>query len=220
MNAGPSIHLSIGTSGSGKTFGMRKTVEAYARVIQIIVIDQMAEWSSVPEGVNFWAVRSVRDAIAIFKKNPTTPGLAIVRGESNVAEAFDRACKWAVRTKTLRGVACSEVHIPAPVKRDLLPNVMVAATQYRHWRTVLFLDTQRLALMNTTLRDQADVDVKIYSVVGPRDIDVIKTTWGPEVEAAVRECAQRFIAGGGRGGTGAGWYVRPNVPPYTIARNE
>lgn len=237
----PTIHLHIGTSGSGKTFDLKKEVERDATEIPIIVLDQMSEWTSAPRGIFVRGVTSVEEAIAIFKKQGArAKGIVIVRGMgARVGEAWDRACDWARRTPQHRGVACSEVHIPCPSGKDLLPNVLVAATQYRHKNITIYVDTQRLALMDTTLRDQADTDVKIFSVVGARDIDVIRGAWGRTVEENVRECARRFIAGGGREGNkrpcimcraapgtrhalscvvGSGWHVRACVPPYTVTR--
>jgi len=211
---GPGLRLSIGVSGSGKTYGMRSTVFRNARAFPIIVLDQMAEWHSAPTGIRAVGVSSVREAIDAIKKHEVS--LAIVRGPGDVAEMFDRACRWAAKGSGVRGVACSEAHIPIPNGKPLADHVKVAVTQWRHKRLALFLDTQRLALLSRTVTEQATL-LKLYAIVGDNDLSVVRATWGKELLESLRVVAARYAAGA------PGWHVRLGInraPPYRVERDR
>lgn len=216
------IRLHVGVSGSGKTYGMKTDVFNTARFMPVLAIDRMAEWGTVPRALvhkGFVTIGEACDWLREGEKRRRN-GLAIVRDTGDVAQAFDLACRWAVMGDGPRGVACSEIHRACPNHVPLLSNVEAVATQWRHKQVALFIDTPRLSLLSPTLREQSTSGLKIFSVFGPRDLAVIAETWGAQVEAAVRECSRRFVAGGGVGGNGAGWYVRPNVPPYKLERDR
>jgi hypothetical protein len=211
------IHLSIGVSGSGKTYGMRSAVYDASRHMPIMVIDRMYEWGSVPGRLAGRAVgvTSAADGIAVFKSRPQTR-MVIVRDVGEVADSLNAACLWAISSKGPAGVACSEVHRAAPNGGRLPGEIERAVTQWRHHKVGLWLDTQRLALLSRTITEQA-TELKLYTIVGDRDLSVIGATWGNDLVVAVGKCAAKFAAGE------PGWHVNLGIvrtPPYSIARDH
>lgn len=210
------ITLSVGVSGSGKTHGVRAAVFRAARSHPVIVIDRMAEWDKVPVDL----ARRTRGVVGLREAREAIRGgmrLAIVRdSRSDVAELFDRACRWAIKYPGLAGVACPEVHRACPNAAPLTANAEIAVTQWRHHKVALWLDTQRLPLLSRTVTEQATL-LKLYAIVGDRDLSVVRSTWGHLCEAAVRECANRYARGE------PGWHVALGLnraPPFKLARDR
>lgn len=210
------ITLSVGVSGSGKTHGVKSSVFLAARSHPIIVLDRMAEWNEVPRDLS----KRTRGVVGLHEaKEAVRAGyrLVIVRdSRSDVAEQFDRVCKWAAKYPGLAGVACPEAHRACPNHGPLRPNVEIAVTQWRHHKIALWVDTQRLSLLSRTVTEQATL-LKLYAIIGDRDISVIEATWGKQCAAAVRECAFRYSRGE------PGWHVALGLnraPPFKVARDR
>jgi len=207
---GSGISLSIGVSGSGKTFGIKQQV--YRAVLagqRVMVIDRMGEWRAVPKALakTTAVYATVRDAANGSSK------LAIVRSHDMVRDA-ERACQWAMRRGNV-GVAISEAHRVMP-NQSTLPKGAIGdvLTSGRHRNIRLWVDTQRLSLLSKTATEQA-ANVRVYTVVGDRDKSVLKTTWGTALLAAVELCAERLANGD------AGWHVRlgpSRLGPYVPTR--
>jgi len=208
------ISLSVGVSGSGKTFGIKQQVyRAVSSGMSVVVIDRLHEWRAVPRAIadRTGVFDSVREAVA---KRPDRGGnLAIVRSRDMELDA-ERVCQWAMRTGNV-GIAISEAHRVLP-NRAILPGGALgdALTSGRHRNIRLWLDTQRLALLSKTATEQA-ANVRVYTIVGDRDKSVLKTTWGTALLAAVEECGAKLARGE------AGWHVRlgpSRLPPYVPTR--
>jgi hypothetical protein len=225
MTAPLGIHLAVGVSGAGKTYGVRAAVYAAARSMQLIVIDRMAEWRSVPgwlEG-RVAGVSTVKEAVAALHGRSrwgTGIRVAIVRGTTgDIAEALEEACAWAVASKAPRGVVCSEAHRAAPNTGNgkMSPSLDACVTAWRHHRVALWLDTQRLSRLNRTITEQASEDLKLYTITGDLDLASVRKTWGKELVAALAVCAQRFAAGQ------KGWHVKlgpVRLPPFKPVRDK
>jgi hypothetical protein len=203
-------------SGSGKTHGVKSSVFRAARSHPIIVLDRMAEWDSVPVDLarrtrGVVGLREAREAVRSGAR------LVIVRdSRSDIEELFARACKWAIKYPGLAGVACPEAHRACPNAKPLRPDVEIAVTQWRHHKVALWVDTQRLPLLSRTVTEQATL-LKLYAIVGDRDLSVVRSTWGSQCEAAVRECANRYARGE------PGWHVALGLnraPPFKLARDR
>lgn len=211
------IVLSVGVSGSGKTYGMRRAIFRAARRMPVIVIDRMREWNEVPAELSkhTQGVRTVREARHVLNGG-RPPRLVIVRDDkTDVADQLDDACKWAIRYAGEAGVACPEAHRACPLNKPLPHYVEIALTQWRHHRVWLWLDTQRMPLLSKTATEQATV-LNLYTIVGVRDLSVIEQTYGRDCRARVEECAAKLRAGQ------PGWHVQlghVRVPPFHVTRD-
>lgn len=210
------IVLSVGVSGSGKTYGMRRGIFRAARRMPIAVIDRMREWNEVPADLVrvTRGARSVEEAREWFKNGMR---LVIVRDDrTDVANQLDAACKWAIRYPGEAGVACPEAHRACPLNKPLPHYVEIALTQWRHHRVWLWLDTQRMPLLSKTATEQATV-LKLYTIVGVRDLSVIEQTYGPDCRASVEACAAKLREGQ------PGWHValgHVRVKPFPLTRDQ
>ena len=211
---GSGISLSVGVSGSGKTFGIKQQVyRAVMSGMFVVVIDRLHEWRVVPRAI---ADRTaVFDCVreAIVKKPDSGGNLALVRSRDMELDA-ETVCQWAMRAGNA-GVAISEAHRVLP-NRAVLPRGALGdvLTSGRHRNIRLWLDTQRLALLSKTATEQA-ANVRVYTIVGDRDKSVLKTTWGTALLAAVEECGAKLARGE------AGWHVRlgpSRLGPYRPTR--
>lgn len=210
------IHLSVGVSGAGKTYGVRQAIYAAARTMPIIVIDRMREWTSVPADLAPYTrgVHSVREAKEALREGSSTR-LAIVAVTGDLVESVEAACAWARDRVGPAGVAIPEAHRSAPNGAPLPPALEDCATAWRHHRVGLWLDTQRLPLLSRTLTEQATM-IRLYAIIGDRDLSIIRSTWGRELCDAVQQCAARYADGE------PGWHVAlglKRAPPYVLARD-
>ena len=211
---GSGISLSVGVSGSGKTYGIKQQVyRAVSNGMRVIVIDRLHEWRAVPRAIadRTGVFDSVREAIV--KKPDKGGNLTLVRSRDMELDA-ERVCQWAMRTGNV-GIAISEAH-RVLANRAVLPRGALGdvLTSGRHRNIRLWLDTQRLALLSKTATEQA-ANVRVYTIVGDRDKSVLKTTWGTALLAAVEECGAKLARGE------AGWHVRlgpSRLGPYRPTR--
>lgn len=218
----PGLTLAVGVSGAGKTYSVKADVFRSALYHPIIVIDVVREWSMVPPALaaHTAGATSVRDAIEHIRAGRK---LVIVAADDPVKAAVDAAA-WAVAHPTLAGVAIPEAHRVCPNGGRLPLAVDKAATAYRHHGTRLWLDTQRLARIDTNLSELARV-VRIFAQTGDVDFRRVRDLGedGRALEAAVRQCARRldgYLRGTDPDGTG--WHVPltlARTPPYTPTRD-
>lgn len=210
MNANDAgIRLSIGISGSGKTHGVKQDVyRAASGGMPVIVLDRMHEWDRGDAGA-----RTPEEAATAVERGAR---LVILRPRSGellpVAEAL---CSWARDHRELAGVAIPEAHRVAPnAFRTLPPALEDVALTWRHYRVALWLDTQRLPLLNRTLTEQAGT-IRIYAVTGELDRRMLRELGGRELERANVEVCSHLARGE------PGWHVALGVmraPPYTVVR--
>lgn len=219
----PGLWISIGRSGSGKTFGIRRQLYRAARRIPIVVLDFMGEWTPSPGkivglppelGRVTCVVSSVEKAARYIERGAR---LAIVQPaqSTEIADVAEEACAWAWRrnARDVRGIAIPEAHRVAP-QGKLTPAIQAVITAWRHGRVAAWLDTQRFALLNRTAIEQA-TETRIHAV-GRRDRETIAKDFGAdELDAALAECARRMRAGQ------PGWHVKVDIAadgPFDLER--
>jgi len=209
------IHLHVGTSGSGKTFGLKEGIFADAdRGIPFLILECREDWTGAPARFRPAPYTDVNAAIRDLQSGATR--FAVVRPVGDPIAAWDRACEWACRTPGPCGVACAEAHEVMPNKRIHPKWTTRAITQWRHYGIEMWIDTQRFAELWTTAVSQAVYDTKIYATVGPADLKMMQSLWGYEIVRAADECAARLAAGQ------PGWYVKMGLvrrPPFQIHRD-
>lgn len=172
----------------------------------------MREWGTVPPAFAkvTRGATSVKDAA---KHVESGARLVVVRTSDDVAASVD-ACAWARDTPRVVGVAIPEAHRCAPNAGALPRAIEDCATAWRHYKVALWLDTQRLPLLNRTLTEQAR-ELRLYAITGELDFARVRELGGRQLEAAVRECAARYAKGE------PGWHVRlglVRMPPFDLRR--
>ena len=202
------IRLAVGVSGSGKTYGVTNDVKrAAASGMPVMVIDRMREWT-----VGHAGVTTIEAGAKAAEKGAK---LIIVRPRDFVA-AVEEACAWAIAQPGVAGVAVPEAHGALPNSMRLSGAVEDVATAWRHHKVALWCDTQRLALINRTVTEQA-CELRIYAVRGELDMRVVKELGGAALVDAVKECARRMRDGE------KGWHVKLDVSglgPYLPQRDK
>lgn len=206
MNPGePGIRLAVGVSGAGKTHAIRADVYAAAKIHPVMVLDRMHEWTRGDAGA-----RTVAEGAKAVQKGAR---LVIVR-PSDIVSAAEDACAWARDYSGMAGVAIPEAHRAAPNQKPLPTALEDVACAWRHHRVALWLDTQRLALINRTLTEQAR-ETRLFAIVGDLDLRAVSELGGKELVGAVRLCAERLARGE------PGYHVRlglVRLPPFVPVR--
>jgi hypothetical protein len=200
------IRVAIGVSGAGKTHGIRREVYSAAAHYPVIVLDRMHEWDRGDAGCT-----TVADAAKVIQAGAR---LVIVR-PADVVSAAEAACLWARDYPGQAGVAIPEAHRPLPNGARLSPGAEDVACAWRHYKVSLWLDTQRFALLNRTITEQAR-EIKLYAVAGELDTRLVAELGGRELALLVRESAARLSKGE------PGWHVAlglVRVPPYRLSRD-
>lgn len=208
----PGVRLSVGVSRSGKTYRLRRIYFQAATRIPLIILDRTREITSVPTPLAPHTVGcdTVKDAIVQLDAGKR---IAIVRINECVNE-MERACEWARKQPRVAGIAMSEAHRAFPNGKPLLPAADDCITAWAHFGTAMFLDTQRLAKIDTTVSENAS-ELCLFTCTGTNDFDRMRDIGGRELEVAVREAGTRFDRGE------PGWHVKLGVTrrgPYTLVR--
>jgi hypothetical protein len=140
----------------------------------------------------------------------------VVRARSGAIALANEICEWAIATgKTPKGIAISEAHMIARNRGTLPEPLEELVTCWRHYSVALWCDTQRPALLNTTIINLSR-DLRLYSIIGKHDLQVVEAIGGDALVLAVQQCTQRFAAGQ------PGWHVRlgpSRLPPYPVQRD-
>lgn len=210
------VRLAVGLPRHGKTYGARREVFEWAREHPALVLDTTFEWTR-PPGSMVWRelasdtarASSVADAARLFEAGRR---LVIVSTDEDPGALGESACKWARYWPGPAAVMLSEAHNAWPVHKPLGVHARVCATAFRHWNVALWIDTQRLSLLNRTF-DLAQ-EIRLYSAPDS-DMKRLREIGGASLERAVIECGRRNAPReyGGRGEPG--WHVllREGVRP-------
>lgn len=216
----PGIRLNVGVSKSGKTFLMRQDLTKAVYRMPIIVLDQTREWNTAP--VPAYAATTGKQAIAFVESHRRADARAphafvILRPTGALMDAGIALCAWALHAKPLVGLAFPEAHNVFPVRLTTLPpDMLVMLTAYRHFGIAVWFDTQRVALLNTTIRGQA-TEINVFSISSKADLDAISESVRDRklFERAIDEISVHYDRGE------YGYHVTLGAsrrPPYTIVR--
>jgi hypothetical protein len=219
------VRLAVGLPRHGKTHGARREVFAFVRSHPCIVIDRTYEWrrppgSLVPAEIQGVTKRASTVAQAAARIDAGAR-LVVISTSENVEEMAEQACRWARFYAGRAGVMISEAHHAWPVHKPLGPFAMDCVTAWRHFDVAMWVDTQRLALLNRTF--DLSQTIRVYSAPD-EDADRLRRIGGADLVRAVRECGLRNAPRefGGRGEPG--WHVllREGVRPkrYEPTRGE
>lgn len=204
----PGNRVNVGLPGTGKSYAIREEVYEWVRAgMQVIVLDRMREWESVPHDLGSVAIpsRSVEDVLRHMVH--TDKRLGIVRLDiANAESEADLACQWACSTGALTGVAIPEAHrvFPKTFGRDAgtrTPGLVNVVSEWRHHNVAIWADSQRFSMLNTDLIEAGRI-VRLFAMSGHNDLTRLRDFGGRELEQGVKECARRYVAGE------PGWHVR------------
>lgn len=216
------LSVSIGISGSGKSYGIRKSVaESVCAGMRVIAVDPLREWTSLSPSdarqiADVLAVsvttRDLKRALAAAKRE----ALVIYQPEmvSTLASDCDAIFAEACQSSDVVGIAVPEAHRIAPPAKALTPFVDEVATAWRHRGVRLWLDTQRLSRLHLSITENAR-ELRLYALAGRRDLEVVDELGGRELVEAVRECARRMLDGE------PGYHVSLDIarePPFDVRR--
>lgn len=210
----------VGVSKSGKTFAMqREAGRAIASGRRVVVFDRLNEWPGVCAAPS----AAQCDVAAVGRALSSAHRLVIVRprrGEATrptvervVSQALD-ARGWIV--------CLNEAHHYLPVdkplawtdkagRHDALDELVTA---YRHYQSALWWDSQRLAKVNPTVREQTE-KYRFFAQGWDMDFKRLGDIGGRELRAAAEQVSGEFQAGR------AGFHVpmlRGQRPPYRVER--
>lgn len=208
----PGVRLSVGVSRSGKTYRLRRIYFQAATRIPLIILDRTREITAVPTPLasHTAGCDTVKEAIGHLERGKR---VVIVRINECVGE-MERACDWARKQPRTAGVAMSEAHRAFPLAKPLGPAADDCITAWAHCNVAMFLDTQRLAKIETTVSENAS-ELCLFTCTGTNDFDRMRDIGGRELVDAVREAGARFDQGQ------PGWHVKLGVTrrgPYTLVR--
>lgn len=205
------VRIACGIPKSGKTFGIKRDVFIAARSFPICVIDTLGEWNTQPRGLRCFTFDSARRALMALEAGKFD--LAVVRSRNPAIDGSE-AVRWAVSHKGRAGVAIPEAHMVFPRGPRLPDHVMRAVCQWRHPAVdvALWLDTQRLANLDTTIREQAR-ELRIYATSGKLDLQAVEAI-SPELLTVVLQANQKMQ-------TESGWHATcgaVRLPPFKLSR--
>lgn len=218
------ITTHVGVSGAGKTYAMREDINATVRSGEriVAVYDRMREWNTVPESI-VKVTRKVEGVAEVQKLADRGARLIIVQPppirevDQHVTNAVMLA-EWCLK-ESGRGICLPEGHRIIPNKSNLPPAVDEIITAWRHYDVAMWVDSQRMALLNATVRAQS-TKLRLFAIRGHRDYQVIKEMADDNLVSLMEELYTRsdFDKTTGKP-RNPGLYVEAaNGPPYTIDR--
>jgi hypothetical protein len=210
--------VAFGTCGSGKSYGLKADARAIVKggFFPLLVLDSTGEWTlEAPKGSVVvpnveTAERALGDGVPL--------AVVLVDGEDDDERMaqVESAFRWVVTRKPRKtedeggiaraGVLVNEAQMIWPNGCRLSRNVYKAIAQWRHSHSWVGLDVQKPSALNTTMTDLAR-ETRAYAVGGFHDLERLRAIGGKPLLEANAEAMRRFQAGGGVGGTGAGWHV-------------
>ncbi len=225
----PGVRVAVGVSKSGKSHGISRDVFAAVRGgMPVVVVDSMHEYRAVPPDIakRFYVVQEadtqkfladgskyIRDIFASDEKIR----LVIVRPTTkpDTVRAMEIACRWAITTKGMTGVACPEAWQVAPSSKKVTPSFATVTRAWRHKQVAMWLDSQRMTMMSADVVDLAQ-EVRCYAMTGRRDLVIAGELGGPELVTAIKQATAKYAA------NEYGWHVclgALRVGPYKIERS-
>lgn len=208
----PGIRLAVGVSESGKTYGIRRDLGVAAESFPIIVLDQTREWNDTP--VPSRGCTTVKRATELVGEGARFVVVRMPREQ--LAQSGLELCTWALTQHELVGIAIPEAQNVCPNGKPLPPAFSELVTAWRHHRVAAWFDTQRFALLDSTIAAQAR-EVRLYTMHSDIDIARAKSMVrdGNALVEAIDECADRFDQ------REYGWHVTLGAsrrPPYIPER--
>lgn len=213
MSARPGVYGYFGMSGSGKTYALKNDVyNAYRAGDRVLVLDIAEEWHKGPKDIVATRFRQggIERAIESLEKRQTR--FAIVQDFE--IESFDAesAAQWAIDNQGTLAIA--EAHNVYPSEKKRPTKAMdKLITAWRHRKSALYWDSQRISRMNRTVVEQT-TRLHMFAVVGDRDLDVVSGIHRDLPEKALE--AARYLESGK-----AGYHVAlslSRLPPHQLVR--
>lgn len=219
----PGVRLNVGVSKSGKTHNMRAELAVAVQHMPIIVFDQTrADFLRTP--VPSHRCSTLETAVRLVemhekvRKRGQPHAFVVYQPRGDLFTDGAALCAWAVREGSpLVGLAFPEAHLVFPVeRRGLTPEMLRMLTAYRHFNVAAWFDTQRVALLNTTIRGQA-TQVRVFTISAAADLDAIAESVRDRklFYAAIELCAAHYDKGE------YGYHVTLGAsrrPPYNVER--
>lgn len=207
----PGTRGSVGACGAGKSYGIRKEVEAAVRGgMPVAVLDQNGEWNDVPRDIASVAAvvssaEEAREAHAAGRRllvvqlddvEPTEGDDDAPKVSPQLRSAAVQLAIWAREEgrADFRGLALPEVQNVAPNRVHTLPTpIGKLVTAYRHGGTKLWWDSQRISLVNRTLVDLTR-ELHLFAIIGDSDLKTVRGigTDGHLLVDAMRDAAERL----------------------------
>lgn len=219
----PGVRLSLGISKAGKTTLMRRDLATAVRHMPVVVFDQTrTDFLTTP--VPSHRCSTLETAIRLVdvheraRKREQAHAFVVYQPNGDLFNQGAKLCDWAVEQRhRMIGIAFPEAHLIFPVKRTDLPDgMMKMLTAYRHYQVACWFDSQRAALLNTTIRGQAG-ELNVFTIAASTDIDAVAESVRDKkafVEA-LDECARHYDR------AEYGYHVTLGAnrrPPYIVER--
>lgn len=221
----PGIRLSLGVSKAGKTTLMMGDLREAVKHMPIVVFDQTrTDFTRTP--VPSATCSKIDTAIRLVemheraRKKDQPHAFVIFQPPGDFFNQGVKLCEWAVSDSQrghMKGLAFPEAHMVFPVKKTDLPDPMMRMlTAYRHFMVSCWFDSQRPALLNTTIRGQSG-ETNVFTLGAQTDIDAVSESVRDK-QAFVRQldvCAAHYMRGE------YGYHITLGVyraPPYNISR--
>lgn len=217
------VRLCIGVSDSGKTHSIRHDVFEAGQQFPVVVIDRTFEWDGIA-GVPEHRIAGTRNVDKVPKLVERGVRIIIVRcALKDVPAVADDVCAWAKEHKGRAGVACPEAQAVIPSGGSMSENVADVVLAYRHFDVASWWDSQRLALVDASVRAQAD-EQRLFTMWETVDLERARKSVrdGDELVKQLDFCAEQFVLWKRtKDPKHAGWHVRlgpVRKPPYTPVR--
>jgi hypothetical protein len=213
----PGIRLSVGASGSGKSYKNRSEILVAVLSYPVVVLDRQREWTDATRRIrvppNVAAVTAGATTMAEARQRIAEGRRLIVLQTSDPERAAIEACAWA-RDAGRAGIAFPEAHRVFPNNGRLDPAANDIASAWRHSAASVWLDTQRFSKLNRDLTE-AVRDLRIFAFAGELDLAVVRSIGSRALETQIIEAARRLERGE------PGWHVRKGLvrlPPFDLVR--
>ncbi len=218
MSTKPGIRAFIGIPGAGKTTLLRAQVHDAAKEFPVVVLDLAEDWDAVPRSI---AWRPARTWSAAKFALDGGARLVIIRpAHDKVEETAIAAASWALSTPGPKGIAIPEGHNVFPNTTGLPGPLQLLLTKWRHASVTLWVDTQRIVLLSTTLRG-CTTELRIFAQCERADLDEVRRIGGDELVTEVQEAARRMDDVEHGGDEDPGWHVvlgRVRRPPFVLVQ--
>lgn len=218
MSTKPGIRAFIGIPGAGKTTLLRQQVHEAAREFPVFVLDLAEDWNEVPRSIGWRPARSWSQAKSALDGGAR---LVICRPpHDKIEETAVAAANWALSTPGPKGIAIPEGHNVFPNVQGGPAPLQLLLTKWRHIDLTLWVDTQRIVLLSTTLRGCAR-ELRIFAQCERADLDEVRRIGDDELVSQVQEAARRMDDRDRGGDEDPGWHVVLGLvrrPPFELVQ--